>query len=368
MLVAEGKKSVKKPRGSASGFKRVVKPDDMVAFIQQFASMHEAGIPLLKCLEALAKQTENVKFKKIIKEMILDIEGGSTFSDSLTKHPQVFSPFFVNMVRAGEKAGIIDKILERLAQHIEKMQELKRKVRGAFTYPLMVGVLAFLVMIFLVVVIIPVFQNVYSRLNIDLPLPTLIMIAMSKFLRTSGLVLVLLSAGIGFLYYRYKDAKIIRRKIDKIKITMPVFGTINRKAAVSKFIRTLGDMLESGVAIAEAIKTAKDVSGNFIIAEVAENIYNSINKGQKLSEVFEEQELIPAAVVQMVSAGEASGSLPEMLRKSAIALDRDLDLTIKRILVMVEPVLTFVMACFVAFIAISIYLPIFDILQQIQQR
>ncbi len=356
-----------KSSASLSGFRREVKPHELVAFIQQFASMYEAGIPILQCLEALAKQTENIKFKKIIKEIILDIEGGSTFSDALAKHPRVFSAFFVNMIRAGERGGIIDRILDRLALHIEKTQDLKRNVRGAFAYPLTVGVLAFLVMIFLVVVIIPVFQDIYARINVTLPLPTLIMIALSKFLRKFGLVLVLLSAGAGFLFYRYKDVKMIRQRIDKIKVTMPIFGKINRKAAVSKFVRTFGDMLESGVTVSEAIETAKDVAGNVIVAEVVEKMHNNINRGNTLSEALEEQELIPATVVQMIAAGEKSGKLPNMLRKSAMALDRDLDLTIKRLVVMVEPVLTFVMACVVAFIALSIYLPMFDIIKQIQR-
>ena len=342
--------------------------DELLAFIQQFASMYGAGIPLLQCLEALRKQTENIKFKDILKEVILDIEGGGTFSGALARYPQVFSPFFVDMIRTGEKGGIIDKVLERLALHIEKMQDLKRKVRGAFAYPVTVGILAFLVMIFLVVVIFPVFQTVYSRLNVDLPLPTIMMITLSRFLRMFGWVIVILLAAGGYFFYRYKDLKPVRQRIDKIKITMPVFGHINRKAAVAKFVSTFGDMLESGVTLEEAIESAKNVTGNVIISEKFGDIYKTIEKGNTLAEALEEQEFIPATVAQMISAGEASGTLPDMLHKSAVALERDLDLTIKRFIVMVEPVLTLVMACFVAFIALSIYLPIFDVLKIIQQR
>lgn len=347
---------------------RPVKPDELVAFIQQFASMYEVGIPILQCLEALAKQTENARFKNVIEDIILDIQGGSSFSGALSKHPQVFSTFFVNMIIAGEKGGIIDKILERMAIHIEKMQEIRRKITGAFAYPVVVGILALIVVIFLVVFIIPVFQGVYEGLHITLPLPTRMIIFLSSLLRKFGWILALLLAGAGFLFYRYKDEKLLRDRIDRIKITMPVFGKINIKAAVARFIRTFGDMMESGITLSEAIEAGKEVSGNVIVSEVVDKMYDNINRGKTLSEALEEQKLIPPTVVQMIAAGEASGKLPLMLSKSTIALERDLDLTIRRIIVMVEPALTLILACIVGFIAISIYLPMFDIIGQISKR
>src|SRR3989338_3804501 len=180
-------------------------------------------------------------------------------------------------------------------------------------------------MIFLVVVIFPVFQTVYSRLNVDLPLPTIMMITLSRFLRMFGWVIVILLAAGGYFFYRYKDLKPVRERIDRIKITMPVFGHINRKAAVAKFVSTFGDMLESGVTLEEAIESAKNVTGNVIISEKFDDIYKTIEKGNTLAEALEEQEFIPATVAQMISAGEAGGTLPDMLHKSAVALERDLD-------------------------------------------
>ncbi len=359
---------IKKSSISALGSGRVVKPEELLAFVQQFAGMTEAGIPIIQCLEALAKQAENIKFRKIIRNLVISIKGGSTFSSALMKYPNVFSPFFVNMIRAGEKGGILDKILNSLALQIEKMQDIKRKVRGAFAYPVIVGALAILVITFLLVFIIPVFQGVFEKLDITLPLPTRMLIFLSEFLRKFGWILFLLSVGAGFLFYRLKDTDIIKKRVDRIKVNMPVFGKINRKAAVSRFVRTLGIMMESGVMITEAINTAKDVAGNVVISEVVDRILNNIREGKKISDALEDQELIPAAVVQMISVGESSATLPKMLGKSAEALERDLDLTIKRIIVVVEPALTLIMACVVAFIALSVYLPIFEIVNQIQNR
>ncbi len=349
-------------------FKQDIRTDELVSFAQQFAGMHEAGIPISQCLDALHRQTENIKFKKVLKTMMLDIEGGRSFSDALARHPETFSSYFVTMVMAGEKGGIIGKILNNLALYLEKMQDLKRKVQGAFAYPILVAILAFLVMVFLVIFIIPVYQDIYSGMKISLPLPTRMMIGLSDILRRFGWLFAVIAAGSGYLFIRFRNVKTVKRRIDRIKISIPLFGKIIRKAAVSRFIRTFGEMLEGGVIIPEAINTAKDVAGNDLVAEVGKKMHNYINKGSTLSEALMGQEIIPATVVQMISVGEASATLPAMLKKSSDALERDLDLSIKRILVIVEPALTLGITIFVAFIALSIYLPMFDIINQIQQR
>ncbi|HDZ61947.1 MAG TPA: type II secretion system F family protein [Nitrospirae bacterium] len=349
-------------------FERDIKTDDLVSFAQQFAGMYEAGIPISRCIEALYLQAENIKFKKVLKTIMLDIEGGSSFSDALARHPVIFSSYFVNMVRAGEKGGIMGKIMDNLALYLEKIQDLKRKVRGAFAYPVLVTILAFLVMSFLVIFIIPVFQDVYAGMNIILPLPTRIMIGLSSIMRQFGLQITIALAAAGFLFLRFRNVGSVRRRIDRVKISLPIFGSIIKKAAVTRFIRTFGEMLDSGVSVPEAISTAKDVSGNYIVAEVVKKMHNNINRGVTLAEALKEQDVIPATVVQMISAGEASATLPGMLKKSSDALERDMDITIKRMLVIVEPALTMGVALVVAFIALSIYLPMFDIIGQIQQR
>ena len=345
-----------------------VRSDDLVTFSQQFAGMIGAGLPILRCLKAMEKQVENITLRRVIGEVRLDIEGGTSLSEALGKHPQVFSDFFVSMIKAGETGGVIDKVLERLAIHLEKQQDLRRKVGSAFAYPVVVGTLAFLVMTFLVIVIVPIFKDVYKRINVILPGPTIALVNLSNFTRNYWWVILLFTGAVFVTYHQLKDRARIRKQIDHFKINMPLFGKLISKATISRFIRTFGDMLDSGVPMLEAIDVADKVAANKVVSEIVAKIRESVYRGGKVSEPLEDQKIFPPAVVQMTAAGEESGTLPDMLEKSANAIDRDVDATVKRLVVKVEPLLTMVLAAFVGFIALAIYLPIFDLIKQISER
>ncbi|MFH0731524.1 MAG: type II secretion system F family protein [Candidatus Omnitrophota bacterium] len=343
--------------------------DDLVTFSQQFASMLGAGLSLIRCLDALEKQTENMILKKVIKDVRLNIEGGSSFSEALAKHPKVFSDFFISLVSAGEKAGVMPEVLDRLASYLESQQALRQKVKSAFAYPTIVGALALLVMAFLVVVIVPIFKDIYARIHVPLPAPTVALITVSNIAVKFWWALLFFVAGVIIGYYRIKDIPVVRRQIDNFKINMPAFGNVVRKAAVSRFIRTFGDMLRSGVSVLQAIDVSEKVAKNIVISELARRMKENVRRGGLITEpLLGDQRIFPPSVVQMMAAGEESGTLPHMLQKSADTLDRDVDTAVKRLVVKVEPILTMLLAAFVAFIALAIYLPIFDLIKQISAK
>ncbi|MCP4650837.1 MAG: type II secretion system F family protein [PVC group bacterium] len=342
-----------------------VKLDDLVSFGQQFAGMLGAGLPIIRCLRALEKQSENLGLKRISRDLRLDIEGGAALSEALAKHPQVFSDFFVSLIQAGEKAGMMDKVWDRLAAYLEKQQDLIRKVKGAFAYPVIVGIIAFCVMTFLVLVIVPIFKDVYDRINVPLPGPTVALIALSNFSRKFWWVILLAGAGVGILFRKIKKISKIRKGLDHFKINMPIFGTLIRKASIARFIRTFADMLDSGVGILESIDVAGKVAGNKAVLELVDKMRDSVRQGGNLSDSLQKQTIFPASAVQMISAGEESGNLPYMLQKSADTLERDVDIAVKRLMIKIEPLLTMLLAILIGFIAMAIYLPMFDLIKQI---
>jgi len=349
---------------NAGKFQKKVCPLDLVIFARQFAVMMEAGIPLITVLKALEKQTENLFLKKVINEIRIDIESGISLSESMEKHPKVFSDFFISMVKAGETAGALNKVLERMAGHLEKQSDLKRTVSGAFAYPTIVGVLALLTGGFLVVVIVPVFKSVYERLNVELPLPTLILIGISNFARGYWWVILIAGAGVVFLFKWIGASSSFKMYIDKFKINMPIFGKLLRKVTAARFIQTLADMMASGVPLLESLRTAERVASNKVVSNIAQAMVGNVQAGGLISEPLQNQDIFSAAITQMIASGEESGRLSFMLEKSADGLDRDVDDTVKRLVVKIEPLMTFFMAVFVGFIAVAIYLPIFDVIKQ----
>ena len=360
--------SIKRQRAVFTlGFKRVVSAD-IVTFSRQFSTMIGAGLSLTKSLSALEKQTENLALKAVINAVRIDIEGGISLSQALAKHPQIFSDFFVALIKAGETAGLLKKVLERLADHLEKQSDLKRAVRGAFAYPVIVGILTLLVVSFLVVVIVPIFQKVYERMHLALPVPTLLLIGASNFVRNFWWLILLLIGGSIFFYRMVYKNPIFREGVDKLKINIPVFGKLIRKAIVARFVRTFGDMITSGVVILESLRVADKVAANRVVSKIIQMMIDSVQRGGLISEVVEEQGIFPAGVVQMIASGEESGTLGFMLEKAAEGLERDVDDTVKRLVVKIEPLLTFLVACLVGFIAVSIYLPIFDVIETMAVR
>ncbi|MFH1395282.1 MAG: type II secretion system F family protein [Candidatus Omnitrophota bacterium] len=344
--------------------KQKVKPGDLVLFVRQFSTLISAGISITKCLYALEKQTVNPALKTAVGAINSNIEGGASLSEAMEEYPDIFSEFFIALIKAAETAGILDKVLLRLADHLEKEDNLKRSIKNAFSYPIVVGSLAFLVIAFLVIVIIPVFYNIYVRLNLTLPLPTLALVAISNIVRKFWWIVLGVAALIVISYRRFKKKPFLREKIDRIKMNIPLFGNLLKRAAAARFVRTFGDMISSGIMIMDSLKVADKVADNKMISHLVEKIIDNVQKGGTVSEVLTDQSILPPAVVQMIASGEESGSLDFMLEKSAEGLDRDVDDIVKRLVIKIEPLMTFFMAILVGFIAIAIYLPIFDVIKE----
>ncbi|MFH1360545.1 MAG: type II secretion system F family protein [Candidatus Omnitrophota bacterium] len=357
--------SLSKERKSIFSRKRRISNTDLVTLTQQLADLVSAGIPLLKSLQALERQVDNPALKDIVQDIGFSIEGGSAFSQALAKHPEIFSEFFIGMIKAGETGGYLGKVLDRLAIHLERQHDLRQKVQSAFAYPVLVGILACLVVTFLIIVIVPIFSKVYTQMKIVLPGPTRTLIFISFLVRRYWWAVLSLIGGVVFVYSRIKHLAKFRQWIDEAKLKMPVFGKLNRLAAVSRFIRTLGDMLSSGIPALEALDVANKVIGNTSAEKIVGQMRESVKNGGLISAPLMNQNIFPATTAQMMMAGEESGTLDSMLEKNANSLDRDIDILIKRIVVTVEPLLTAILAAVVGFIAMAVYFPIFDLIQQI---
>jgi len=344
-----------------------VKNLDLAIFSHQFSVMISSGIPLIRALNALADETTNKKFRAIINKIKSDVDGGVSLSNALLKHPKVFSNFFISLIKTGEVAGILPAVLNKLAIYLEKQEDLRRKVRSSFAYPVIVTFVAIAVVIFLLIFIVPVFRSVYKTMKITLPVPTLVLIALSDIVKKFWWLLIL-SAGL--LYYglmRLGQKKTVGLKIDQFKLKLPLFGPLNQKVAVSRFVRTLSTLIASGIPLSQSLNIVREIVDNKLIANTIELVQKDINQGKALAEALKAQHIFPPLVVQMIAAGEESGKLEMLLDKCADFLDEDIDALIKSLVVKLEPTLTFFLAILVGFIALAIYLPMFDLIKQISR-
>ena len=348
------------------GFSRV-KNFDLAVFSHQFAVMIASGIPIIKCLRALAQETTNKHFRLILDKISADIENGISLSAALAKHPMVFSDFFTNLIKSGEAAGMLPTVLTRLARHLEKEEDLRRKVASSFAYPLVVGVIACGVVVFLLIAIVPVFRKVYKSLHVELPMPTLVLIWLSNFILKFWW-LVLIGVVVGFYALQVaRRNQTSRFFMDQVKLKLPLFGPLNRKVAISRFVRTLSTMIASGLSISASLAIARDVVGNAVVVHSIDALRKDIIQGKHIAEALKAQEFFPPIVVQMIATGEESGQLNTMLDKCADFLDESVDMVIKSLIVKLEPALTFLLALLVGFIAMAIYLPMFDLIRQVSR-
>ncbi len=334
---------------------------DIVIFTRQFSTMIDAGLPLVQGLNILADQSENSTFKKILKEVTRDVEGGATLAEALSKHPKVFDNLFVNLVAAGEVGGILDTILQRLATYIEKAEKLKSQIKGAMTYPIVVVGVAILVIAVILIFVIPVFQEMFEGFGKSLPVPTQIVVAMSDFMKANihymigGLIVFI------FLFKKYRDTPRGRKRIDTIALKLPIFGTLLKKVAVARFTRTLGTMISSGVPILDALEVTAKTSGNVVLEEVIFEVRSSIAEGQTISEPLAETDIFPGMVIQMISVGEATGALDTMLEKIADFYDDEVDTAVDALTSMLEPLLMVFLGGSIGGLVIAMYLPIFQL-------
>ncbi|MFH1836902.1 MAG: type II secretion system F family protein [Candidatus Omnitrophota bacterium] len=341
--------------------------DIIMVFTERLSSMINAGLPIIRCLYTMREQEENAELKKIIYGICLDLEGGLSFSEALAKCPHVFSDFYVDLVRAGETGGMLDEVLERIAVYLSKQQYIKREVKKAFAYPVIVLFAAVLIVGFLTIFIVPVFADVYRKMGVTLPIPTIILVSISKIVgKYWWALLIFVFSAAAFLKYMYKRRG-VRKMIDFVKLNAPIFGTLNRQISVTRIVRTLAALTTSGIPIMAGLDVVKNISGNIIIADLMDDIKEGVRQGNKITDILKGSDLFPPMVVQMISAGEEAGTLENMLNKSADLLDRDINYTMSKLVTKLEPILTTFLAAIIGFIAMAIYLPMFDVITGISK-
>jgi type IV pilus assembly protein PilC len=343
------------------GFGGGVDEKQIVVFTRQFATMIDAGLPLVQCLEILASQQENKVFKKALTEIRVSVEGGLTFAAALKQHPKIFSSLYANMVEAGEAGGILDTILNRLAVYMEKAMALKRKVKSAMIYPSTIVTVAVAVVIFLLVFVIPTFKAMFEGFGATLPLPTVIVLELSRIVRAYFLVGVgfIVAAILGLRWWYGTPSG--RLAIDSFLLRTPVFGILIRKVAVAKFTRTLGTLISSGVAILDGLDITARTAGNKVVEQAVLRTRASIAEGKTIAEPLKASGVFPPMVVQMIAVGEQTGALDAMLGKIADFYDEEVDTAVTNLTALLEPMLMVFLGVVIGGVVIAMYLPIFKL-------
>lgn len=344
-----------------SFFQPKVTGKDIVVFTRQLSTMINAGLPLVQGLEILEKQQENSTFKKALTEIRADVEAGSTLADSMRKKPKVFDNLFTNMIEAGETGGILDTILSRLALFMEKSMALKKKIKGAMTYPIICIAISLLILAVILVFVIPVFSQMFDSFGAALPLPTQIVVNMSNFVK-SNIIFILIGLFIVIMIIKkiYTTEK-GQLYIDKGLLHTPVVGILLRKVAVAKFTRTLSTMLQAGVPILEALQVVAKTAGNKIIENAVFRVGDSIAEGRPLADPLEESGVFPNMVIQMINVGESVGALDTMLEKIADFYDEEVDQAVENLTAMIEPFMMVFLGGMIGGLVVAMYLPIFKI-------
>jgi type IV pilus assembly protein PilC len=340
-------------------FKPKVTPKDVVIFTRQLSTMIDAGLPLVQGLEILANQMENPTFKKILTQVRLDVEGGTTFADALKKHPKVFDSLFCNMVDAGEVGGILDTILARLSIFMEKSMTLKKRVKGAMIYPIICLCISIIILGIILLFVVPVFEKMFADFGAALPVPTQIVVNLSNFVQQNFLYGLFFIAFVIFAFRKYYSTEKGEKKIDAMVLELPIVGDLVRKVAVAKFTRTLGTMLKSGVPILESLSVVAKTSGNKVIEIAVNRTADAISEGRPIAEPLEETGVFPIMVVQMINVGEAVGALDAMLEKIADFYDEEVDQAVENLTAMIEPFMMVFLGGMIGGLVVAMYLPIF---------
>jgi type IV pilus assembly protein PilC len=333
---------------------------DIVIFTRQFSTMINSGLPLVQAMGILAEQSENPNLREITKQVVFDVESGNTVADALRKHPTAFSELYVNMVAAGEAGGILDTILMRLAVFMEKNDALVRKVKGAMIYPGVIMTVAGGAIIVLLVFVIPTFQRMFSEAGIPLPLPTRIVIGMSQALQSYWYVLAGAIFALFYAVKKYYATQAGKLVIDRLMLKAPVLGDVLRKSAVSRFTRTLGTLIGSGVSILDGLEITAKTSGNRVIQDAIMESRASIAGGETISAPLKKSQVFPPMVISMINVGEQTGGLDEMLGKIADFYDEEVDAAVSGLLALMEPVMIVFLGVVVGGMVVAMYLPIFD--------
>ncbi len=350
-----------KPKEISIQFGTGITDKDIVILTRQLATMIDAGLPLVQCLEILGTQTENKFLAKVVTQVRSDVESGSTFAEALKKHPKVFNDLYVNMVAAGEAGGILDTILQRLATYMEKFAKIKKQIKSAMIYPSIIVFVAVVVVAILMVVVVPMLANMFAEMGGSLPLPTRIVIALSHFLSGWGGAILGLSIII-FIVGLVQWRKTLQGKkiTDAIALKIPVVGVLIQKVSVAKFTRTLGTLISSGVPILEGLLIVARTAGNKIVEDAILTTRQSVSEGKTLAEPLSKAKVFPPMVTQMISVGEATGALDNMLGKIADFYDEEVDSAVAALTSMLEPMLMIFLGTTVGFVIVAMYMPIFQ--------
>ena len=343
-----------------------IKTRDVVIFTRQFSTMINSGLPLVQALTILAEQTDNKSLAEVTKKVVFDVESGNTVADALSKHPRAFTNLYVNMVAAGEAGGILDTILMRLATFLEKNDALVRKVKGAMIYPAVIMSVAGIAVVTLLIFVIPVFAGMFASAGQALPLPTRIVIGASGFLKAYWWVIGAVIIGGGYSgkkYYATSDGKLV---IDRLLLHFPVLGDVLRKSAVSRFTRTLGTLISSGVSILEGLEITAKTAGNRVIQDAIMQSRSSIAGGDTIAQPLQKSKVFPPMVISMIAVGEQTGGLDEMLSKIADFYDEEVDAAVSNLLSLLEPIMIVFLGVVVGGMVVAMYLPIFDMVNAVQ--
>ncbi len=343
-----------------------IKMRDIVIFTRQFSTMINAGLPLVQALNILAEQTDNKTLAEVTRKVVFDVESGHTVADAFAKHPKAFTSLYVNMVAAGEAGGILDTILMRLATFLEKNDKLVRKVKGAMIYPSVIMSVAAIAVVTLLLFVIPVFESMFASAGQALPLPTRIVIEASKFLRSYWYVILALAIAAFYAFKKYYASSDGKLRVDRIMLHFPVLGDVLRKSAVSRFTRTLGTLISSGVNILEGLEITARTAGNRVIQDAILASRASIAGGDTIAGPLAKSKVFPPMVISMISVGEQTGGLDEMLTKIADFYDDEVDAAVSNLLSLLEPIMIVFLGVVVGGMVVAMYLPIFNMIDAVQ--
>lgn len=347
------------------GFGPKVGLEDLAIMTRQMATMVSAGLSLLRTLNILAEQTENPALAKILATVRADVETGQSLSGSLAKHPKDFPPLMINMIKAGETGGFLEKSLLSVAENYEKEVALRQEVKSALTYPVVVFIFAILAVIGMLLFIVPVFENMFNELGSELPAPTQMLVTLSGVLKVFALPIIAVLVIFFIWWGKNKHTRKVREKIDPIKLKLPIFGGLNQKIAISRFTRNFGTMLGAGVPILQALDIVGETSGNMVIEDAIQDVKEAVRTGESLTAPLSKHSVFPPMVVQMMAVGEDSGALEVMLNKVSDFYDQEVESTTSQLTSLIEPLMIAVLGVIVGGMIIALYMPIFSIMDAI---
>lgn len=357
----------KAPRVPAGGYGRV-KLSDLAIFARQFSTMLDAGVSLIRCLDVLQAQTNNARLRKILMDLSARVESGESLSRSMARHPKAFSQLIIGLIRAGEVGGVLEESLQRIAGFLEKDVGLRRKIRSALTYPVIVLLAAVGILIFLVSWLVPQFASLFKELGIkEMPAPTQFLIDLSALFTQRWYVVIIAVVAVLVAYKLFVSTRVGRRVADRVKLRILVFGPLHHKIVMARFSRTMGTLLASGVPILQAMETVAGVVGNSVVSDAVIESRARIREGEKIADPLQRSKMFPPMVVHMVSVGEESGSLDHMLNKIADFYENEVEMTIASLTAAIEPVMILLLGLIVGFIVISMFLPMIEVISNLSQ-